>query len=388
MLFENKPRTRMEPMLQGEGDYAFYDSCGRPGYDEYRALLNEWVSELPSADRDELIARFRKNDPLQYRAALAELVTHAALLREGYDVEIHPVSAHRSHRPDFMARSKDGASIALVEVTTFGPSQEDTARSNRESAIYNAIDATPLPAGYRLTYDVVSYGSTSPNTRKLCREISAWAHAYASTGAVERIERIFDALDWQIEIGVAGGFRDSSDGRMIVAAMGEARWVAGDLEIRDALEKKGTRYGNNDIPYLIVVADCRGELTGGDSNDEEFLEALYGTVTYTVSRDPEAEPRVLGVSRSSNGYWGTPDAPRNPQVSGVLLLPQPDLWSLRSDNWQPLLARNRRAAFPLPAEFLPLPGYRLTPENRFEREKGKSLADILGLPTPWPPNLA
>ena len=36
-LFEDKDRARMEPKAPGEDDFTFYDSCARPGYDDYRA---------------------------------------------------------------------------------------------------------------------------------------------------------------------------------------------------------------------------------------------------------------------------------------------------------------------------------------------------------------
>jgi hypothetical protein len=40
VLFEDRPRTRMEPLGRGEGLFEFYDSCARPGYDEFRSIVN------------------------------------------------------------------------------------------------------------------------------------------------------------------------------------------------------------------------------------------------------------------------------------------------------------------------------------------------------------
>jgi hypothetical protein len=108
---------------------------------------------------------------------LAELTIHAALIRQGYTVEVHPPCPHPTRRPDFLAKDIDGNPVAYVEVTMFGPAQEIVGQSNREAAIYNAIDRTTLPPGFRLSYDVVSYGQSSPNVGTLCREIETWAVA-------------------------------------------------------------------------------------------------------------------------------------------------------------------------------------------------------------------
>jgi hypothetical protein len=173
-LFEDKQRTRTEPKKAGESDFAFYDSSARPEFDTYRALINGWIAELPQTEQAEMIARMKNSDSLVYQAALAELTIHAALIRQGYKVEVHPVSPHPTRRPDFLIKDQDDTPVAYLEVTTFGPTLEDVGMSNREAAIYNAINKTKLPAGHRLSYDAVYRGETSPNTGKVCAEIEKW----------------------------------------------------------------------------------------------------------------------------------------------------------------------------------------------------------------------
>src|SRR5262245_49106572 len=57
VLFENRERTRMEPLRRGETLFDFYDSCARPGYDEFRSVVNGWLAQMPVKDRNELISR-------------------------------------------------------------------------------------------------------------------------------------------------------------------------------------------------------------------------------------------------------------------------------------------------------------------------------------------
>jgi hypothetical protein len=197
--------------------------------------------------------------------------------------------------------------------------------------------------------------------------------------------KIFDADDWSIELTLYGGYRqDIVPDRVIATAMGDIRTLNPEIEIRQALELKGNRYGVMTVPYLIVVADCKDELAGGHRIAGALLEALFGTIITEVSTHSSGAHTVAD-KRLPNGHWGTPQEPKNRNVSGVLVLPKPHLWDLRNDRWQPLLQRNPWADYPLPDELLPLPGYTLNDKGGFGITQGTKLADLLGLPAIWPP---
>jgi hypothetical protein len=385
-LFEAKERTRTAPKRQGEGDFEFYDSSGRPEFQIYRDLVNGWIAELPEQDQPEMISRLQKSDSLGYQAALAELTIHAALRRQGYKVEVHPVCGHLTRKPDFLVRTAADEPVAYVEVTTFGPAQEDIAQDNRDAAIYNALDKAKLPAGHRLGLDVVKHGTKPPSLNKLVASVEKWAAETATDEPGAMPQRNFEIDDWNIELTLYGGFKkDIVPERVIASAMGDTRIVSAETEIREAVEKKGSRYGQLKAPYLVVVADCKGELTGGDRNTESLTDALFGTVVTVVQHDGAGNYTEPKDQRKNDGYWGTPDAPRHTGVSGLLLLPRPHLWDLRKDRWQPLVMHNPWAAQSLPDDLLPLPGYKVNAQNGFEPVQGRALADILGLPAVWPP---
>ena len=59
MLFEERERTRTEPLGRGESLFDFYDSSASRGYGEFRTIVNGWLAEMPAADRAELIPRMR-----------------------------------------------------------------------------------------------------------------------------------------------------------------------------------------------------------------------------------------------------------------------------------------------------------------------------------------
>jgi hypothetical protein len=110
------------------------------------------LGNIPTTSGQKHLARFRKTGSLGYQAALAELLIHATLKRQGYSVEVHPACGHPSRRPDFLARDTAGNAVAFVEVTSFGPPLELVSRSKRDAAVYSGIDQAKLPAGCRLAW--------------------------------------------------------------------------------------------------------------------------------------------------------------------------------------------------------------------------------------------
>jgi hypothetical protein len=375
----------MDPKQPGEDDYSFYDSAARPEYDFYRGLLNGWMKEMSDPGQKELMPRFRRNESLEYQTALAELTTHAALKNGGYGVEVHPESEQTERKPDFLARDTSGTTVSFVEVTTFGPSKDFIGKRKRAADIYNGIDKAKLRIGCRIGLDIIKHGAKTPSLRKLRDSIEKWAAGIGEVKPDDPPSKVFELDDWKIEIILFGGFKaDVESKHAIATAMGDGRIVSAETEIRQALSTKGKRYGNLDAPYLIVIADCKEELVGGDHNDEALIDAVFGTVV-TQTRVLENGERETKDVRLDDGYWCFKDTARHKNVSGVLLLPKPHLWDLREERWQPLLLRNPWTDHPLPEGFLPLRGYSIGGEGELSKTAGTALADILKLPEVWPP---
>lgn len=385
-VFDDKERARTGPMKAGEGDYAFYDSSARNSYVIYRALVNEWLSKLPENEQAEMVQRLRTGTNVQYQAALAELVIHTALLKLGHVVEIHPACPHPSRRPDFLVKDAAGNGLAFIEVTTFGPDVEAVSGDNREAAIYNALNTVSLPAGWLLGYSVDEHGIVSPSLAKLKKDVETWAAEACGDDSAQMPRKVFEADDWRIELTLHGGFKnDIVYERKIAAAMSGVRSLAPHLDLRQALELKGRQYRIEETPYLIVVADCKDSIPTGDDVDDALIDALFGSPAVVFRRFADGTTEEE-LTRRNDGYFGRHGEPRNRNVSGVLLLPEPNLWKLRDERWQPLIADNPFATNPLPKGLLPLPGYSYIKETgEFGRADGTILADILDLPQPWPP---
>jgi hypothetical protein len=130
---------------------------------------------------------------------------------------------------------------------------------------------------------------------------------------------------------------------------------------------------------LVAVADAKDQMWGRNDVVGTTLEALLGdeAVEVAVGRPPRDV-------RMRNGFWFAGGEPRNQTVSGVLVIPSVQLWTLRADQHQPILAINPWAHHPLPEIFSTLPRV-VRHGSKWTSLNGTQLADILELPVPWPP---
>jgi hypothetical protein len=385
MLFETKQRNRLSPMKQGEDEYSYYDASGRPPFAVYRDLVNRWIGRVPQNEQAALVSRFRNKKSASYQATLSELVIHEAILRQGLSAELHPLGGHPTNRLDYKVYTAAKNPLAFVEVTSIAPAEAWVASNNREARIYNAIDGVKLPAGWRLSYSLDRAGTDSPAMGPVCKAIREWATESAAGDPSETPVRVFEAGEWRIELTLLGGFDPSSDDdRAIAGAFGQIRLLTPHLKIRQAVETKGSKYGQLNAPFLIVVADCKDELGGGPRNAMALLDAMFGSVLTRFVKLENGET-ICREDRADDGYWGVMGAARHQNVSGVMLIPKPNLWHLRDDRSQPIIVRNPWAAHPLPDDFFPLPSFNIKANGEITLSDGQSLADLLDLPTPWPP---
>jgi hypothetical protein len=378
LLFPKIARSRDEPRRRGEKLFDFYNQCTRPGYDEFRSFVNEWISQLPDSDQTEILSRMSRGGDRQFQCGLVELLVHAFLRALNLKVKVHPTLEGTTKHPDFAVLDDDDRVLVYVEVTTVNPANVADAEENRETPIYNAIDQIKLPIGCVFGYDVTRAGTSSPSLAPLIRDIEVWVRESGTENAERRITRRFVVGDWELELDLFSGGSIQHD-RAIGIASGGVGWIAPHIDLRGALELKAKRYGGLQAPYLIVVADAKGQLFGVSDVKDALTEALLGDEIVRMRQGEEAE-----LARKYNGFWRGPKSPRNTLVSGVTLFPDIGVWGLRSDQLQPVLAFNPWAEHPLP-DVLKVLGRFESENSQWKFITGMNFADVLGLPTPWPP---
>lgn len=367
-------------MQSGEGVFKFYDEASPHCFEVYRELLNSWIDKYPEPDRAELIARFRSDPSQKFYETLPELVVHEAFSRRVHRIEYHPKIEGSGTRPDFRLVSTDGQTIAFVEVTTIGFAKDKISKSNQAAKITAAINTIKMPKGCFFSYRLIETGVLSPGLKGLLSEICAWVHGNSERRS-EAEARVFKISGWEIELTLHVTDSETAFERAIGMYGTEARWIDPSTDLRRALERKGGRYGRLNAPYLIAVADCKGELAWGTRSYDEVVQALFGDVVYQYRLNEENG----GFRRGRNGFFGYPESPKRSHVSSILILPQPDIWGLRNPNHQPFLIKNPWAIRPLPPGLLPVPGVELVQGTEFEPVEGEPFADLIGLPEIWPP---
>jgi hypothetical protein len=380
VLFDVRQRTHTEPLGRGESLFEFYDSCADHGYDELRSVLNGWLAQMPAADRADLITRMQNGGNREFGASLSELEMHAFILGSGYRVTMHPEILGTKKRPDFAVTDQQGAElIGYVEVTTVNPPSAEEAERNRENPIYRGIDGANIPAGSALGYRLAHASKSSPPLKRLVADVERWAIDNSETAKTQEVSKTFTADGWKVELDLYSGGINPEPGVHAIGVVDKGGGIISPhKDLRAALETKSKRYGALDKPYLIAVADGKGQLFGKHSIRSALTEAVFGDEMV------EFKNGVPQLKHAKNGFWHGPDGARNRHVSGVLLLPETGLWKLREERWQPLLAVNPWAERPLPDALRKM--RRLENDNgRWVLHEGELFANIVRLPVPWPP---
>jgi hypothetical protein len=100
----------------------------------------------------------------------------------------------------------EGVPLAYVEVTTVNQPASQETETNRENAVYNAIDNAKLPPGTILGYRLVRAGKTSPRLRPpLVAGVERWAKDDAEAAKTKEVSKTFAAGDWVIELDLYAG---------------------------------------------------------------------------------------------------------------------------------------------------------------------------------------
>ncbi len=371
MLFEDRDRARMQPMTRGENKYAFFDEVALPRFEPYRSYVNDWLSLMPENARLDAEAQLRSPLNWQYDAGIAELMIFRALVGLGHDVEVHPDV--NGLNPDFLVRRADGSPAAYVEVTTTNPTAIEHGAKGLRNVFVDGLDKLDLPPGWAGGVGGVSAGRAAPSVKAFRKQIETWAKR-ETIGQNEPIYEDFTIGDWTVNFWLhpskSPNFKPS---RSVSFEYLGQREMSPSTSVRNALDRKGSRYGIEDVPFLVVVADGRDEV------DEDvcmvLVDALFGDVQLVGTRSGVQE------ERAGNGYFGRIGEGRHTNVSAVLLMPDPEFLSLYNENRQPVLITNPNALNPLPPDILPV--FRFEYDAKQERmtpRQGRPMLELLGLP--------
>lgn len=275
-----------------------------------RILVEQWFESFPDDGKFELSRRFRSTNDEQHLSAFFELYCHAILRAHGFECELHPISADTTKRPDFLV-TKQGEPCFLFEATSANESAKSTAAQSRTDDLIDAIDRMQLE-GFYISVIVRKEGpqslATKPIKQQLVDMTERMRNGPEKGSGSTRFEYVRDG--WRIDFTLTE--TEQSLSRPVGMSMSPATWSSCDMSIASSLRKKGGRYGELTLPYVIAVncADPSGD-------DEDVIDALFGKQRYGISPNSSTD-ELVPIGRDGNGIWVGVTGPRYTRVSAVL----------------------------------------------------------------------
>jgi hypothetical protein len=387
MLFDEIIRTFTGPALYAEPEFDYYNRSARSDISSVRDVLEQWFADYPNLAKPDVRARFRSSDAGNHRGAFAELYCHAYTKSLGLGPQVHPHIENR-RQPDF-SLFRGGEFFCFLECTVATEFREGGAAFARLHTIYDALNRLQSP-NFFIGIDIIRHPDRSISAAPLRRFITQKL-ANLDPDVVGQAMQNSQSLQessyywtWQ-EDGFEIGFypipkSDAARGRPGLRPLGTfssgpfARAVDDRKPILESLQKKATRYGVLNAPYIIAI-DAMEEAV--DTFD--IMGALFGEEQTIIDR------RTLRTSerRAPNGLWYGPRGVQNKRVSGVLFLKDIGPWNIAKRN--PVLWHNPWATHPIAPDMWP--GFQKIPNRetqRMELREGRLSHEIFNLPAEWP----
>jgi hypothetical protein len=375
-LFDDIPRSSTDPPNHNETAFAYLNRSGRVEAGCVRTLADIWFSHYPPTHRDTLAERFRSSIDGHHRSAFFELFLHELILTRGHKVlGIEPKLTHTSKSPDFLIESAQGHRFYLEAVLATGHSQDDAAAQARLNQALAALDNTPSPAHF---LDISPQGMPAApvSINQMKRALLQWINALPlDDTAIDKPHFVYDEHGLRITVRPFPRRNRQVVGRSIGVRHFPVQEVTVDQDIRAGLEKKASRYGNLDHPYVVAI-----NALGRFHREDEALDALFGASHTAVSELPDGTFRTQDV-RKPDGIWFGPQGPRRKGLSAVLSTEQIDPWNFATRRAR--LIRNPWSTKPLPPLSLGVDEFHLV-DDAFRRTDGAIMGRIFGLPDGWP----
>jgi hypothetical protein len=268
---------------------------------------------------------------------------------------------------------------------------EDERRAERRRAsIYDAINQISSPY-FWLEIECLRETQTTPSLRSLKQQLGEWLRAldpndsgFADLATQSEPWNSWPSYDWRQEgwhirikaIPKGPIFRGKSNAPTIGIYMpNQAIMVNDQFEIRERLNDKAKKYGQQDKPYVIALLSLRVT-----TSETEILAALFGSDWESPQSIREGNTR----HGSGEGLWLSEAGPMRRNVSAVLTSTAVRPWMVARANV--VVIHNPWADHPVTAE-LPFASVHADVADGTLRTSSAALsaAELFGIDPDWPP---
>ncbi|MDR0972404.1 MAG: hypothetical protein LBM61_00275 [Prevotellaceae bacterium] len=370
-LFEDKIRTDMEWASHNDNTYEFCDRSAQDKIVHVRYVLNDWFSRYPTAECEELKSRFK----VSFNDALYELFLHELFLKQGFEITVHPNVPNATTHPDFLI-SKNNTEIYVEAKVSTGKTSNEKALDNMTNTVYDAINTICSPNFSFKLNSLQLKTNRQPAIKSLKQFIENQLQQYDP----DIVERQICSIDYYLpllpsiiydddNIHIALSLiprpkekRNNSEIRETIAIYPCEQVYSEENNIKTALKKKATKYGNLDKPYIV----CINSIQGVKVSDFDAMGAVLGSLQY-----------LYPATNAHDGFFGNRNKYQHTRVSAVLITNMvlgshcnPNYWFFKHP------AAHREVDFDL----FDL-GYYQVESNRICKHEGLSVGDILSVST-------
>ncbi|WP_419256045.1 hypothetical protein ACN2C6_19235 (plasmid) [Caulobacter sp. ErkDOM-YI] len=377
IVFDDIDRDHQGPPTAGETHFSYLNRSGRIEAERVRALVEDWISRYPASDLTALVARLRSSIDAAHYSAFFELTVHELLVQTGHMiVAVEPEVPNSNHRPDFLVEAPNGARFYLEVVTSIAQTPQDVAADKRLNDAMGIVDNADAKLFF-LDVEIEGKPSQQVSAKALRPALGAWIAALPATEAV-RDEPPFVYAEYGMTLTISAFLRrtprEDVGGAIGVQNM-EPYWGTPGDGIRESVEKKASRYGDLDIPYVVAV-----NAMSDYKREEDAIDAMFGSPCVVVRRYDDGRTETA-ESRNNDGVWQGEKGPRKKGLSAILSTERLMPWSVGQRRAR--LIRNPWATHPLPP--LPLGVDELNPiDGKLDKTNGQSFAELFNLPPSWP----
>lgn len=379
-LFDHKERIDDKPANHLDNTYDFYDRSNSDQVSRIRNTMNAWFENYPETEKAELKKRFQKT----FSSAFYELFIHELFHRQGFELEPHPTLDGTSKRPDFLVKGH-GIEFYLEAKESTDKSGAERSVENRINRLYDQINKTNSPNFFFRINELLLKTDNQPSGKKVIRFLENELPKYDPEELTQKLQENglegvdtlhFEDDDLKLTISLipkSPNARGKEGIRPIGIYPFTTTWGGSDTSIKTAIEKKSTRYGLLDKPYLICINSTSDRTT----DHYEVMNALFGSLQVTFSTDPNNRDEKW--TRALDGVFLNSKGPKITRVSAILIT------NVHSANLH--IASHWLVKHPFAKQEIDLSKIDITKilvdENQIKTISGKTIKEILEIPDNW-----
>lgn len=307
MLFETFKRTDSSFMDYRENPFDFYNRSSSAEVATIRELIEDWYKDYPHSGKKHLHGLFKGD----FDAAFFELFMFTLFNRNNFTVSLHPELYLKSTKPDFCL--KRNYLEWYVEAKIVKNVSEGEEKKNRVmDAIEHELNKIKSPNFFfHFKHTDFEYTGKGHPPLTNCKEFIENELQNRNPDEVERLLKEeglnceyvnvkYEKKGLKLILGLipkAKKFRGDANVRPIgLITRGEAKFVTTHEAIKISLQKKASKYGSFDKPFIIALNSISP--TGTDAFEIE--KALFGDPGFLINVNTGVQE---GSYRSKNGAF-------------------------------------------------------------------------------------